>query len=107
MRGWVDDMSGVRMHVKKNDDATPKRCRKGQRWIVKLTSSMRGKLRSVCVIVGAATVLSGCAGGVCTGWGVVHSRPGDQFTDATAREILKNNEYGYALHCPAFKPRGR
>lgn len=64
------------------------------------------KLRSVCVIVGAAMTLSSCGGGVCTGWGVVHARPGDKFTDSTAKEILGNNEYGAELKCPAFKPKG-
>lgn len=63
-----------------------------------------GKLLRNCVIVGAAMALSGCGGGVCTGWGVVHSRPGDKFTDATAKEILGNNEYGYKLRCPQFVP---
>lgn len=66
---------------------------------------MTVKLRNVCVIAGALA-LSACGGGVCTGWGVVHARPGDKFTDETAKEILGNNEYGASLKCPAFKPKG-
>lgn len=58
------------------------------------------------MIVGLAISVSGCATGACTGWGPIKVGEGDQFTDETARDILKHNEYGARLKCPAFKPKG-
>jgi hypothetical protein len=59
------------------------------------------------VIVGSAISLAGCAGSVCTGWGPITVSKDDKLTDGTARQILKHDEYGASLHCPAFKPKGR
>ena len=105
MRIKGDDTSRDVKTRKSNAGERPRRCANGRRSNVKLMDLRKVTLRSVCVIVGALS-LSGCAMGPCAGWGVVHSRPGDAFTDKTAKEILKNNEYGAALKCPGFTPRG-
>lgn len=52
-------------------------------------------------------MLSSCAGGVCTGWSAIYVDPEDKLTDGTARQILKHDEYGASLKCPAFKPKGK
>lgn len=57
------------------------------------------------MIVGLAISLSGCFGG-CAGWGPIMVSKEDKFSEGTARGILKHNEYGVALKCPAFKPKG-
>jgi len=67
------------------------------------TSCRRAALRSSFVIVGLAISLAGCGGSVCTGWEPVYIKKEDKLTDTTARAILKNDEYGSSLHCPAFK----
>jgi hypothetical protein len=51
------------------------------------------------------SLLSGCGGGTCAGWEAIYIRKADNFTDATAKEILKHDEYGRKLGCPAFKPK--
>lgn len=58
------------------------------------------------MIVGLGTILSGCASGVCTGWGPIYVDPKDKLTDGTAKQILKHDEYGARLKCPTFKPNG-
>jgi hypothetical protein len=51
-------------------------------------------------------LLSGCgAGGTCAGWDAIYIRKADKFTDATAKEILKHDEYGQSLGCSAFKSK--
>jgi hypothetical protein len=51
-------------------------------------------------------LLSGCgAGGTCAGWSAIYIRKADNFTDATAKEILKHDEYGHSLGCAGFKPK--
>lgn len=59
------------------------------------------------MIVGLGLSVSGCAGSVCTGWSAIKVGKEDKLTDETAREILKHNEYGARLRCPAFKPGGK
>lgn len=44
---------------------------------------------------------------MCTGWAPVYVSKEDKLSDGTAKSILKNNEYGVALRCPAFQPKGR
>lgn len=57
------------------------------------------------MIVGLGISLSGCFGG-CGAFVPVEVSKNDKLTEGTARQILKNNEYGYELQCPAFKPKG-
>jgi hypothetical protein len=59
-----------------------------------------------CVIAGLAISLGGCFGG-CAGWAPILVSKEDKFSEGTARSILKHNEYGVALRCPAFKPKGK
>lgn len=63
-------------------------------------------VKRICGIVGLAISLTGCGGGVCTGWHSISVSKQDKLTDETATEILKHNEYGARLKCPAFKPKG-
>ena len=58
------------------------------------------------MIAGLAISVSGCAGFMCGGFEPIRVSKDDQFTEGTARQILKNNEYGARMHCPAFKPKG-
>lgn len=68
--------------------------------------SVGSKLKIVCVIVGLGLSLSACAGSTCAGWGPIYVSPKDKLTEGTASSILKHDEYGAALKCPAFKPKG-
>lgn len=43
---------------------------------------------------------------MCTGWGPIKISKDDKLTEGTARQILAHDEYGAALKCPAFKPKG-
>ena len=74
---------------------------------MKLTNLARARLRNSFAIAGLAVLLSSCGGGgVCTGWGPIYIDPQDKFTDRTAKQILKHDEYGASLKCAAFKPKG-
>lgn len=64
------------------------------------------KALTVSLIVGAGISLSGCMTGLCTGWGSIRPSKDDVLTEGTARQILKHNNYGLSLKCPAFKPKG-
>jgi hypothetical protein len=56
------------------------------------------------VIVGLGAILSGCGGGVCTGWNAIYVSDRDILTPETSDQILAINEYGYKLNCPGFTP---
>lgn len=58
------------------------------------------------MIAGLAISLSGCASGVCTGWGPIKVSKEDVLSEGTAKQILAHDEYGARLKCPAFKPKG-
>jgi hypothetical protein len=58
------------------------------------------------ISAGLATSLTGCAGGTCAGWAAIYVSEDDKLTDGTAKQILKHDEYGAKLGCPAFKPKG-
>lgn len=59
------------------------------------------------MIGGLAISLSGCAGGTCAGWDAIYVSKDDKLTDGTAKQILKHDEYGAKLGCPAFKPKNK
>lgn len=59
------------------------------------------------MIVGLALMTSSCGGGVCTGWAPILVGKDDTLSDKTATAILKHDEYGASLKCPAFKPKGK
>lgn len=67
---------------------------------------MTRAVRTSCGIVGLAISLAGCAGGTCTGWNAIYVSKDDKLTPGTASQILKHDEYGAKLGCPAFKPKG-
>jgi hypothetical protein len=45
-------------------------------------------------------------GGTCAGWKPIYVSKSDKLSDGTAKSILGHDEYGTALKCPAFKPKG-
>jgi hypothetical protein len=74
---------------------------------VKLAISVTRRLVTGCTIAGLALLLSGCGGGVCTGWAAIYVSSDDKLTEGTSKEILAHNEYGAKLGCSAFKPKGK
>lgn len=69
------------------------------------TICLKAMLLRSCVIVGLGISLSGCFGG-CAGWKPINPSKDDKLTDGTTKQILAHDEYGVALKCPAFKPKG-
>ena len=59
------------------------------------------------MIAGLGVLTGSCGGSVCTGWSATYVSPDDKLTDATARKILRDNEYGAKLGCPGFKAKGK
>lgn len=43
----------------------------------------------------------------CAGWEAIYVSNKDKLSEATAKAILKHDEYGLALKCPAFKAKGK
>ncbi len=56
-------------------------------------------------MIGVATILSGCGGGVCTGWKAIYVSNQDELTPKTEAQILKHNRYGKSLSCSGFVRR--
>lgn len=44
---------------------------------------------------------------MCGGFEPIYVSPEDKLTEQTARSILKHDEYGAKMGCPAFKPKGK
>ena len=71
-----------------------------------MTFSVTRAVRTSFAIAGLAISLAGCGGGPCAGWQAIYVSKQDKLTDGTAAQILKHDEYGAKLGCPAFKPKG-
>ena len=59
------------------------------------------------MIAGLAISLGGCMASTCAGWEAIYVSNKDKLSEATAKAILKHDEYGLALKCPAFKAKGK